>query len=126
MAKKPKAGNGAGKVGAGEVTVTKNHNVKSRGLILAEIGAEFRQINAERARQNDRAGTQRKRLRELDVNPQAFLLTLRLADLEDGAARDSWMDAFHEAWSALGIGGQLDWIAAAGNDEAQPHELADT
>ena len=124
MARKHKTTNGSGKPTKDEVTA--KHNVKSRNLILAEIGTEFRRIHSERAVLNEDAGEPRKRLSDLDVNPQAFLHALRLADLDDGAARDAWMDAFHEAWGALGVGGQLDWVSALEINPNQPdHDVTE-
>lgn len=98
----------------GEVTAL--HNVKSRTAILAECGEQFRGIQAERSALNEQAGEIRTRLKEIGVEPKAFMAALRCADMEK-EGQDKYMDTFQEAFNALGSGGQLDWVSALKPDE---------
>lgn len=124
MPRKRKSSNGAGKPTSDEVT--RKHNVKSRNLILAEVGTQFRGIYTARKELNDQAGDLRTRLRDIGMIPKAFEDGLKRADMEQ-EAQAAYMDSFHEAYNALASGGQLDWVAAAETAaKAEPHEMADT
>ena len=91
---------------------TQDHNVKSRAVIMTECATEMRRIKTERKELNEQAGDIRKRLRDVDINVKAWEAALRISDMDDVEARDAYMDGLREAFEALGVGQQMDWIAA--------------
>lgn len=122
--KKPETTNGSGKPTEGEVSA--KHNVANRDAIMREVGAELRRIKVDRKDLNEDAGEARKRLRDIAVEPKAFELALRIADLEDAEARNNYMTAFQESWDALAPGGQLDFVSAMVENPNQPdHEVTE-
>ncbi len=87
------------------------HNSKERGKIIAECAVEMRSIIKVRKQCNDDAGDIRERLRDNGINVPSFQAALRLAEMEDGAARDTYIDGLKEAFTALGIGQQSEMFA---------------
>ena len=89
-----------------------SHSLKSRTNIQQECATEMRRIKATRKELNEQAGDIRKRLRDVDINVKAWEAALRISDMEDVEARDAYMDGLRESFEALGVGQQMDWVAA--------------
>lgn len=87
-------------------------NSQNRDEIIRECAAEFTTIKKARGKLNERAGKQRKRLRDCGVEPAAFALAQRINDLDDEVAQNNYMDSFQVSWASMEAGGQLDWIRA--------------
>ena len=109
--------------------MTNGHNSDANSEVIADVAARMRAIRRSRKALNEDAAEQRQRLRDAGIEPKAFDLVLRIADLEDEAARQNYMDSFAEAWDTLGTGGQLDWVSiiegeASEIDEVDPPEAA--
>lgn len=101
---KPKDANGT--QGAGVAGTTAGSNSKTLNTIRQECARGFREIFADRAELNEAAGELRTRLREAGINPQSFLVGLKLADMEDGAARDAHLDEIKMTLESCGVGTQ--------------------
>ena len=80
--------------------------------VIASVAKHFREIGAARAKLNERASKQRDRLKDAGIEPAAFKLVLQIADLEDEASRQHYMDSLAATWETLGVGGALDWVSA--------------
>jgi len=94
------------------------HNAKDRAIIIQECAQSMRRIQDERATLNEDAGAIRERLKDAGIDAKSFMAALRLSDMKDGAARDTFLDGLREAASALGIGEQLDWVQEAEKQRA--------
>lgn len=94
------------------------HNGKDRAIIIQECAMSMRRIQEERATLNEDAGGIRQRLKDANIDVKSFMASLRLADMEDAAARDTFMDGLREACAALGIGEQLNWLDAVAKERA--------
>lgn len=95
-------------------------NMKARNEIQRECAQRMREIKAERKDLNEDAAAIRERLQEAGINVKAFEAALRLADAEDTAARDDYLDGLRESLEALGVGEQGDFIAYNETKEPAP------
>jgi hypothetical protein len=93
------------------IDTTAGHNSGERAKIMQECAEQMRGIKAERKELNDRAGEIRKRLEDAGINVKAWEAMLRIADMDDQAARDSYVDGLQEAYSALAPGQTLDFVS---------------
>ncbi len=78
--------------------------------VLKDIAAKFRGIKDERKLLTEEAAAQRERLTDMSIQPAAFMLAMRIADLEDQASKNQYMSSFSKSWKALSAEGQMDWI----------------
>ena len=101
------------------------HNSKARKQIIRECADEMRGIKAQRKELSEQASDIRERLRNAGIDVKSFEAALRLVDMDDSEARNVFMDGLSEAWEAIGIGGQLDWIDAAekAEEDVRPRHL---
>jgi ribosome modulation factor len=107
-------------------TATAGHNSKERAKIIQTCAEQMRGIKATRKELNEDAGEIRQRLKDAGIPTEAFDAALRLADMEDIAARDTFLDGLRESAEALGIGESLDWVnfvAKAGPTEPKSLDL---
>ena len=76
-----------------------------------ECAAGLRDIADQRKALNQEAGEIRERLRDAGVEPKAFALVMKMADLEDKSAVNQYMSTLRDGWEALEVGGQLDFVS---------------
>lgn len=92
----------------------KEHQARSNSAmrtdVLRECATHMRRIQSARAILNEDASGVRERLRNINVDPKAWLFSLRIIDMEDAAARDAFLDTVRETFDSMGEGGQLDWV----------------
>lgn len=96
-----------------------------RKRIIAECVGGWRDIVKERQALNEQAGEIRERLRNAKIDPKAVLHAVRLAEMEDQAARAGYVDDLHLTFEALGLGEQLDWIKAHERRQDEAGDAAD-
>lgn len=94
------------------------HSAKDRSVIIQECAASMRRIQDERATLNEDAGGIRQRLKDAGIDVKSFMAALRLSDMEDAEARDTFLDGLRESAAALGIGETLDWVEEAAKARA--------
>ncbi len=103
--------------------MTNGHNSSANADIIKSVAGKMRDIQTKRKALSEQAAKQRERLKDAGVEKHAFGLVLRIADLEDEAARQNYMDSLAECWGTLGVGGSLDWITAIESEDAgEPDE----
>lgn len=83
-----------------------NHNAADRSKVMTECATEMRRIKDSRSELNKQAGDIRQRLRDNGIDVKSWEAALRLADMEDDGARDTYLDGLREAFQALGVGAQ--------------------
>jgi hypothetical protein len=94
--------------------------------VVTSVADEFRAIKAARAKLTERAAKQRDRLTAAGLEPAAFALALRMADLEDQAAQANYMASLSTTWTALDVEtGQLDWVQNIEIEDAEAKLAAD-
>lgn len=88
---------------------TAGHNSGERAKIMQECAEEMREIKAARSELNERASEVRERLENAGIHVKAFEAMLRITDMDDQAAQDSYLDGLREAAAALqpGENGEL-------------------
>jgi uncharacterized protein (DUF362 family) len=78
--------------------------------VLKAVAERMRALQEARVVLNADMADQRKRLRDMGIEPKAYALALRIADLDDAAAKNNYMRSFSDSFSALSDGGQIDWL----------------
>lgn len=110
---------------------TKGHNVADRTKVMSECAHRMREIQKQRQSLNEDAGGVRERLKDNGIDVKSFMAALRLADMEDTSARDTYIDGLREAMEVLGVGTQLDMFGEhkaaddAEDDDLRPSFLRD-
>ena len=129
MARKPKKTNGGdggilrpGEAREGAEGATAGHNAQARSTIMAECAGRMRGIKASRAELNEDASAIRKRLRDNGIDVKSWEAALRMADMGDETARDTYIDGLREAMSALGVGAQGDLFPGSAPADAADAE----
>jgi uncharacterized protein (UPF0335 family) len=114
MAKNPSAKKGKGAKSTAPKTEKPpaTHNAKALDDIRRECAVRMREINSERKDLNEDATAIRERLRDNGIDVKGFMAALRLADMEDVPARDTYLDELRLSMSALGLGQQGDLFQA--------------
>lgn len=102
MARKKKNGSNEDDISA--ETQAAQHNAGMRKDIMRDCAQSMRRIIAQRKELNEEAGDIRKRLRDCDINVKAWEAALRLSDMDDDEARNSYLDGLREAFEAIGTG----------------------
>ena len=97
----------------GAAGTTAGHEVGNRRAIIQGICREIDQIDGEIATLRQQKAEVKSRIKgELGMKVSDFNVALRLYKLE-GEDRDAMLDTVRECFDALGVGDQLDWVAAA-------------
>jgi uncharacterized protein (UPF0335 family) len=84
----------------------------ARAKVIQGCAEEMRRIQATRAELNEAAGDIRQKLKDCGIDVKSWMAALRIVDMDEDAARDTYLDGFREAYEALAGGGQMDWIDA--------------
>lgn len=121
--RKRNGADGAPEQSEGIANTTAGSNVRSLDTIRQECAQAIREINAQRAELNEEMGGIRERLRNAGIEPRSFMLALRIADMEDHAARDKHIEEIAETCRALGVGMQGSLFPE--KPAAQPAEAED-
>jgi ribosome modulation factor len=91
-------------------SANKEHNAGERAKIMREAAAEIIRLKAQKASIQEQIAEQRGRIKSLDIKAIDFNVAMRLMELE-AEDRDKSLDGLREAFEALGVGQQLDWVS---------------
>jgi len=94
-----------------EQGATAGHNSEARAATIRDVARRIVQLKGERKAIAEQITEARGEIKGLDIKMADFNVALRLYELEV-EDRDAALDGLHESFAALGIGGQLDWVAA--------------
>lgn len=90
---------------------TRNHNAKHVKKVIAEAAGEIIRLKGEKSAIQELIAEQRGRIKSLGIKAAEFNVALRYYELErEDRAGD--LDNLKVCFEALGMGEQLDWIAA--------------
>lgn len=104
-------------------------NAQARDVIIQECASSMRDIKRQRAELNEEAAGIRERLKNAGINKAAFEAALRIADMDDDAARDDYLDGLRENFRAMGIGFQAEMFdrekmgGSDGEEDVRPEFL---
>lgn len=102
------------KIGEALESVHEPYNSKARLKIKHQCAVAMRDIKAKRKELNEEMADIRTRLRDNQMDPKALEAAMRVWDMDDENARDTFLTELQESYESLGAGGQMDWIATLG------------